>query len=172
MLVIQQEEKRKFDEFEEAFLATVSAHLAGIIAHAEVTGEIAALFNAKVKPEFRREICLEGIPSSPGVGSGKVVVVYPPADFEAVPSKQIDMEQVAAEIEVFNIALESARQDIRRMGDRLAPNLPAEEKALFDAYLRILDSSGLGCEVVDIIKTGQWAQGALKKIITKAYSSI
>src|SRR5206468_3477982 len=40
-----------------------------------------------------------------------------------------------------------------------------EEKALFDAYLRILDSASLEAEVNAEIKSGQWAQGALRKVI-------
>ena len=38
VLVIQQKERRQFDEGEEAFLVTMSAQLAGVIAHAEATG--------------------------------------------------------------------------------------------------------------------------------------
>ena len=41
VLVVQQQERRKFDESEEAFLVTMSAQLAGVIAHAEATGNIA-----------------------------------------------------------------------------------------------------------------------------------
>ena len=38
VLVVQQKERRQFDEGEEAFLVTMSAQLAGVIAHAEATG--------------------------------------------------------------------------------------------------------------------------------------
>ncbi len=43
VLVIQQKERRQFDEGEEAFLVTMSAQLAGVIAHAEATGSIRGL---------------------------------------------------------------------------------------------------------------------------------
>ena len=43
VLVIQQREQRLFDEGEEAFLVTMSAQLAGVIAHAEATGSIRGL---------------------------------------------------------------------------------------------------------------------------------
>ena len=40
VLVVQQEAQRRFDESEEAFLVTMSAQLAGVIAHARVTGAV------------------------------------------------------------------------------------------------------------------------------------
>ena len=43
VLVVQNEEVRRFDEGEEAFLVTLSAQLAGVIAHAEATGAMAGL---------------------------------------------------------------------------------------------------------------------------------
>ena len=44
-------------------------------------------------------------------------------------------------------------------------SLPEEERALFDVYQRILDSSDLGKEVVDKIRAGNWAPGALREVI-------
>jgi phosphotransferase system enzyme I (PtsP) len=40
VLVVQQARRRRFDESEEAFLVTMSAQLAGVIAHALVTGDV------------------------------------------------------------------------------------------------------------------------------------
>src|SRR5210317_1753616 len=40
VLVVQQGQRRRFDESEEAFLVTMSAQLAGVIAHAQVTGAV------------------------------------------------------------------------------------------------------------------------------------
>ena len=40
VLVVQQQESRRFDESEEALLITLSAQLAGVIAHAEAMGRI------------------------------------------------------------------------------------------------------------------------------------
>ena len=41
------------------------------------------------------------------------------------------------------------------------------EQALFDAYMRILDSRSLMNEVIEEIEGGQWAQGALKRVIKR-----
>jgi len=43
VLVIQQGERRSFDEGDEAFLVTMSAQLAAVIVHAEATGSIRSL---------------------------------------------------------------------------------------------------------------------------------
>ena len=39
--------------------------------------------------------------------------------------------------------------------------------ALFGVYLSILDDSTLGGEVVALIKTGEWAQGALSQVMLR-----
>jgi len=43
----------------------------------------------------------------------------------------------------------------------LAGHVAEEERQIFDVYLRILDDDALGNEVVERIKAGSWAQGAL-----------
>ncbi|WP_257276083.1 GAF domain-containing protein, partial [Endozoicomonas sp. SESOKO4] len=47
VLVVQQKEQRRFDEHEEAFLVTMSAQLAGVIAHAEATGSLHVTVNTQ-----------------------------------------------------------------------------------------------------------------------------
>lgn len=63
VLVIQQKERRQFDEGEEAFLVTMSAQLAGVIAHAEATGSIRGLGRQGKGIQETRFI---GIPGAPG----------------------------------------------------------------------------------------------------------
>ncbi|SMZ48218.1 Phosphocarrier protein kinase/phosphorylase, nitrogen regulation associated [Pseudomonas aeruginosa C-NN2] len=84
VLVVQQKERRQFDEGEEAFLVTMSAQLAGVIAHAEATGSIRGL--GKLGKGIQ-EAKFVGVPGAPGVGVGKAVVVLPPADLEVVPGR-------------------------------------------------------------------------------------
>lgn len=159
VLVVQQEEQRRFDESEEAFLVTMSAQLSGVIAHAEATGVIHNLLHANQS----RLAILSGVPSAPGIGIGEAVVFYSPADLDAVPDKKIT--DVAAEIAIFDAALAAAKEDIRILSSRLTNRLPAEELAIFDVYLRILDSASLRDEILDWIRQGEWAQGALRKVI-------
>jgi len=160
VLVVQQKEQRKFDEGEEAFLVTMSAQLAGVIAHAEATGSIRGLGR---QGKGIQEAKFVGVPGSPGAAVGTAVVVLPPADLDVVPDKTVD--DIAAELELFNAALEGVRADMRALSAKMATQLRPEERALFDVYLMMLEDAALGNEVVKIIRSGQWAQGALRQVI-------
>ncbi|WNF46537.1 phosphoenolpyruvate--protein phosphotransferase [Pseudomonas sp. SG20056] len=160
VLVIQQKEQRQFDEGEEAFLVTMSAQLAGVIAHAEATGSIRGLGR---QGKGIQEAKFIGVPGSPGAAVGTAVVVLPPADLEVVPDKTVD--DIAAELSLFNNALEGVRSDMRALSAKMATQLRPEERALFDVYLMMLEDAALGNEVVKVIRTGQWAQGALRQVI-------
>ncbi len=157
VLVIQQKERRQFDEGEEAFLVTMSA---GVIAHAEATGSIRGLGR---QGKGIQEAKFTGVAGSPGAAVGTAVVVLPPADLEVVPDKTVT--DIAAELLLFNQALERVRADMRALSAKLATQLRPEERALFDVYLMMLDDAALGGEVTTVIKTGQWAQGALRQVV-------
>ncbi|MDH1264611.1 phosphoenolpyruvate--protein phosphotransferase [Pseudomonas sp. GD03944] len=162
VLVVQQKERRQFDEGEEAFLVTMSAQLAGVIAHAEATGSIRGLGR---QGKGIQEAKFVGVPGSPGAAVGTAVVVLPPADLEVVPDKAIS--DIDAELTLFNTALEGVRTDMRALSAKMATQLRPEERALFDVYLMMLEDAALGNEVVKIIKTGQWAQGALRQVVSE-----
>ncbi len=161
VLVVQQQESRRFDEDEEAFLVTMSAQLAGVIAHARATGSIAAIKagGASASARFR------GIAGAPGIAMGKAVVIVPEADLNAVPQRPC--EDVDKELAFFEQCLEAVREDIHDLANKLADQLPKEELALFDVYISMLDDRALAYEVKEMIKEGQWAQGALSHVVLK-----
>ncbi len=160
VLVLQQRARRRFKEDETAFLLTVAAQLAGAIAHAEVSGGIARLVT-----NANEGVALQGLPGSPGVGIGTGLVVYPPADLDAVPDRQI--EDAEAEIEVFEAAVDLAKSDIRGLQARLSVALTQDDQALFDAYLQMLSSTSLIDQVKARIRQGSWASGALRATINE-----
>jgi phosphotransferase system enzyme I (PtsP) len=160
VLIVQQVEPRRYDESEEAFLVTLAAQLAGIIAHAEATSQIANLFDSR---DSSAEATYSGIAGAPGVGIGTGVVVFRLLDLFVIPDREPD--DIEEEIQLLESALMSAREDFRVIGERLYPTLPEEERALFDVYQRILDSSNLGVEISAVIREGNWAQGALRSVI-------
>ena len=162
VLVIQQKERRQFDEGEEAFLVTMSAQLAGVIAHAEATGSIRGLGR---QGKGIQEAKFVGVPGSPGAAVGTAVVMLPPADLDVVPDKTIT--DINAELALFKTAIEGVRADMRTLSAKLATQLRPEERALFDVYLMMLDDASLGSEITTVIKTGQWAQGALRQVVTE-----
>ena len=169
VLTVQQEESRCFDDAEEAFLITLAAQLGGIIAHAEATGELAELTQPKspgIKKSDTMQIALSGIGSVPGVAIGSAVVVYPPADIDAVPRQIVD--DIEEEISTFHDALQRARDNMHRLGRRMKASVGDDEHALFDVYLRMLDKDNLGAEVVHEIQNEYLsAQAALAAVIKK-----
>lgn len=162
VLVVQQKDLRRFDESEEAFLVTLSAQLAGVIAHAEATGSLGTIGEQeKAVVDLR----FEGVAGSSGVAIGSATVIAPPADLSSVPDKPA--KDVAKEIASFEEALKLVRRDIKVVGRSLAQRLRTEEQALFDVYLRMLDDNALAGEVVARIEKGNWAQGALREVVTE-----
>jgi phosphotransferase system enzyme I (PtsP) len=170
VLISQQAEERCFDDAEEAFLITLAAQLGGIISHAEATGELASLtqpksFGISTKVEVI-STALVGVGCVPGVGIGTAVVIYPPADIDAVPRQLVD--DVEDEVMTFFQALQGAREDMLRLSRRMKATVAEDEHALFDVYLRILDKESLGGEVEEVIRKEHLsAQAALSVVIRK-----
>jgi len=157
VLVVQQTERRRFDESEEAFLVTLSAQLAGVIAHAEANGTLAAFGQQAAEAKF------VGVPGASGVAIGEAVVIAPASDLRAVlykPCSEIDVE-----IEFLQRCLAAVREDIKQVGKKLKTRLNREEQALFDAYLAMLDDASLGGEVTERIKQGTCAAYAWAEVI-------
>ena len=164
VLVVQQRERRKFDESEEAFLVTLSAQLATVIAHAEATGDTDNLFHGGLEPALERaDAMFRGVGGTPGVCLGTAVVVHQEASLEAVSEKTV--EDVTMELQVFDRAVQSVREDISRIIEEFSASLPPEELALFDVYLHMLDDNALSGDIRDRIRKGSWAQGALKQVL-------
>lgn len=162
VLVVQQKERRQFDEGDEAFLITMSAQLSGVIAHAEATGSIRGLGK---RGKGIQEARFAGVPGAPGVALGTAVVVLPPADLEVVPDKTTD--DIAGELILLDQALNAVGEEVRSLSARLAKRLRPQEQALFDVYLMLLDDNALAGDIRRQIKTGQWAQGALRHVVDK-----
>ena len=157
VLVVQQKAPRRFDEGEEAFLVTLSAQLAGVIAHAQATGSL-TLSKRKSSPSS-----FQGLSGAPGVAIGTALAIYPLAVLENVPDRRI--RNIDKEVALFEGAVAVTREEIRKISDQLSDRLNREELELFEAYLHMLDDSAIGGEVVERIRQGQWAQGALKNVV-------
>lgn len=160
VLVVQDASRRRFDQNEEAFLVTMSAQLAGVIAHAEVTGTIRL---GPGSTKLRTDARFDGVAGAQGVGIGTAVVITPSADFDGIPDQKVTDTQ--AETARFIHALDEVREDIRAVGNTLSGHLSGEDQALFDVYLRMLDDNAIGGEVIKRIGEGNWAPGALREVI-------
>jgi phosphotransferase system enzyme I (PtsP) len=164
VLTVQQHQAHYFAEEEEAFCVTLAIHLASEIAHARARGALERLGKGR-RRRAKTETVFNGVPGAAGIGIGVALIVYPPADLDAVPDE--DASDIDQEIVVFEHALAGARDEIHALQIRAKQTLSITENALFDAYLRLLDSRTFINEVIHEIKQGQWAQGALKRVIRK-----
>ena len=163
VLVLQQETRRRFASEEEAFVVTVWAQLSGAIAHAEATGALRQLASAGRGKS--KEAVFPGIPSSSGVGIGRVVLVTSSSDLKMVPERLTD--NPGAEVKLFREALKATKRDMRNLGNGLSGKLSAEEFALFEVYIRLLDDRALINEVISAIKLGQAAPSAWSTVVLK-----
>lgn len=162
VLVVQQEETRRFDEGDEAFLVTMSAQLAGVIAHAEATGVLR-------RGGPKRETRFVGIPGTTGVAIGRCVVSSPLSDLKSVPYQKC--EDIEDEIKFFQTCLAAVRADVQNLSAELESRLNKEERILFDAYLAMLDDQSLGGEVQTKIREGSSAQYAWSRVILEHVST-
>lgn len=161
VIVVQQRQSRRFDQEEEAFLVTLSAQLAAVVAHAEATGSIDGIFGAEEALAAK----FDGVVGCVGVAIGSAFVVYPPADFKSVPDRAV--KNIKTELKTLNQAVKKVRADIRALSEKAALTLPPEEHALFQVYERMLDDNALAGEIRHHVEAGNWVQGALREVVTK-----
>jgi phosphotransferase system enzyme I (PtsP) len=159
VLVLRQRQPRCFADDEVTFVITLAAQLAGAIALARNTGELARLHQLGGPPgRF-----LEGLAAAPGIAFGTAYVVYPLADLDAVPDKpSADPE---AECIALREALAGVDTEIACFAERVGDDLRDEDRALFDAWRLMLKSESLVDDAMLRIRDGNWAQGALRATV-------
>jgi len=164
VLVIQQKESRRFREDEEAFLVTLSAQLAGVIAHAEATGALRQMASKPHGFSSLQNTSFQGISASQGVALGVAKIMTPVADLAGIPLLKTD--NVDEEMVRFHHAIVKVRGDMSRLGQQLESRLNEEERALFDVYSRMLADNALGGEIVHCIMSDHLqARSALSKVV-------
>lgn len=160
VLVLRRYETTRFDEDEVNLVVTLASQLAGAITYARTSGELARLQVGGLPTHF-----LAGLPASPGIGIGVAVVVYPPADLDAVPDRSLAQAEIETECDAFRGALGDVAEDIDRFAQRTAAILRPEDRALFDAWQLMLESDTLVDGTLGRIRAGNWAAGALRVTI-------
>ena len=141
VLVVRQRQVRKFDEEEEAFLVTLAAQLAGAITHAVASGKVT---HALHEPE-QALVALNGLPGAPGVAIGQAMVVYPPANLEAIPDRPA--ADIETEVQNFQEAVGAVQDDLRDYANRMSGILPSEELALFDVKVSAVNPGNYKSEI-------------------------
>ncbi len=171
VLVAQSESRIRFSQDVVNFLVTIAAQLAGSIINAQASRQILSLSkqtsanqnSTTIRQDHRP---LTGQPGSPGIAVGNAVSITSSFSLDAVPDRPA--EDIEDEINVFRVARESVRQDIKSLSFQLlSDGLPTEDVAIFDAYLLMLDSNTLIESTIAKIHNGNWAAGALRETISE-----
>ena len=160
VLVVRQVDTREFHDDEVTFLFTLAAQLAGAITYARASGELDRLTTDN-EPIHR---FLTGQAGYAGVAIGTAMVAYRQSDLQSVPDRAVSDPD--AECERFQRAVIQVGEDLRRLQARLGEQLPAEDRALFDALLLMLESETLLLQTEEAIQNGLWAPAALRDTIS------
>ncbi len=157
-------EEGKFSENEEGLLLSLATKLSPMVAHAmAVSDPIARVDSTDQNFKERR---FKGVPGSPGISIGSVVLIQPPAEIGRIPDRKAANRQ--DELRNFDKAIESVRSDMQRINATLKPKLEPIEQEILDVFVHILDDEAIGGEVREEIEQhGQWAQGAIKRVFQK-----
>lgn len=158
VLLVRQREHRSFDESDEAFLTTLAMQLGSAIAYAKANGEMCNVCSTQSDSPRR----YDGLPGAPGIAIGKACVLYT-ADLLSVPERII--EDIDAEERLFLQAIESVRTELMQILKTLDDTLSSADRALFDAYVLMLESPEILEAVIQRIHAGIWAPGALRHTI-------
>ena len=165
ILLVQRNTSDRFTEKEEAFLSTLGLQLAEIIAQAQLKHSLKSTqLSVEKKKKGRKPITLVGIVGAPGIAIGKTVIVSSLTDIHNIPDKQI--KDIKQEIELFRRAIKKARDEINKFM-QMNKSLSSVEQTLFTVYLQILKDRRFINQIIQEIKQGQWAQGALKRVIDR-----
>jgi len=91
--------------------------------------------------KVQTDISLRGIPVSPGVARGRLIVLSR-EDF-SVPKRPIQEEDIGAEIERLEKALVKTRSQILEIQKHLSESIGEKDASIFDAHLLVVEDSTL-----------------------------
>src|SRR5688572_27764246 len=102
-------------------------------------------------PEFGRsgEKILKGIPVSPGVCRGRILVLGRPQD--EIPKIHIEEDEIGCQVQRLEQALIDTRHEINDVQRQVTQALGAQEASIFDAHLLVLDDPAFMDEVIRYI---------------------
>ena len=156
IIAVHQGQARSFTREEEAFVVTLAAQLAVVIAHASAKGLLANDNSPWIHS-------LQGLPGSPGVAIGDAFVSRPEVSLKEVSPQRTERPQ--HEVRKFRQAVARTRMDLKQLSERMLGQVPDDTLAIFDVYQGMLDAASLGNAVESMINEGWRAQTALKHVV-------
>src|SRR5678816_4357915 len=113
------------------------------------------------------ERILRGIPVSPGVSHGKILVLSRPSD-ETIVKQHVAEGEQTHQVHRLEQALVDTRHEILEVQRQVSEGLGAEDASIFDAHLLVLEDPTLIEEVSRIILEEKvTAEYAFKKVAEK-----
>jgi len=158
ILTVQQEQARVFNEDEEAFLVTLSAQLATVLASVEAQGMIDLYHSNQSVGKS-----IVGIGGSPGVAIGEMVVVYPKADLSTVAVEKVSNSE--QQLTIFNDGVSRTIAEFSQMSEKLKAIITDSSLDIFDVYKQLIEGDNFKIEVIAKIQSGWNAQSALKLVV-------
>ena len=101
-------------------------------------------------PLHKGEKILRGIPVSPGVSRGKLLVLR--KTDTTVPRRELDETEIPGEIERLERALVETRHQVLEVQRKVREVMGADEGSIFDAHLLVLEDRVLVDEVVRLMR--------------------
>lgn len=155
VLVVQQKERRLFNESEESFMVTLATQLGAILAQAQTKGLFGQYRQSRIK--------------ALSVSTG-VVMAYGWQEVSQPILEQVykaSVLDIKAELNRMTVALEDATAECRRFSKRFMANAQKESAAIFDLYSHLLNDPQLKHKITAIITQGYVAEWAVKVVIEK-----
>jgi phosphotransferase system enzyme I (PtsP) len=153
VLEVRRRTDRPFDDEDASLLLTLSVQLAEMVAQRAPSS----------KPCQEEQGLFFGTAAAPGVAIGVVVSPLSFADLEAIPDRMAG--DVDAEVSDFEDAVRTVQLELQSGSAEMAARLPEEVRALYGVYEMILGDASLVTEVIEGIRSGQWAPAALRDTV-------
>jgi phosphotransferase system enzyme I (PtsI) len=104
-------------------------------------------------PDLKRtgEAVHRGVPVSAGICRGRVIILHKPQLGE-IPHREISEGEVQRELERFEQALVETRRQIQEVQRKVSESIGAQDAAIFDAHLLVLEDSTLIDEVTKAVR--------------------
>ncbi|WP_446469937.1 phosphoenolpyruvate--protein phosphotransferase [Xenorhabdus stockiae] len=155
ILVVQQNERRSFDESEESFMVTLAMQLAAILAQAQVRG----LSSQYCQTHIKALAVSQGIAMAQGWQD-----CSQPSLEQVSEALTLDYQ---AERSRLTRALEQATAECRRISKRFTASSQKESAAIFDLYSHLLNDPKLKQDLFHSVDNGFIAEWAVKSVVEK-----
>ncbi len=169
-LVVQTVQPRRFSADETRLLLAVGAQLAPLVSDARLLEEIVAAAHegqgaARTAGPAAGPARLQGVGVSPGVGRGLAYVIDGFAEWQRGAGRRA--ADGAGERRRLGLALEAAREEIARLGQRISALVGEEHGAILQAQLMILQDRAVERDLEECLASGVTAEEALVRTLDR-----